>query len=99
MIMKSEYLKGKISREEYYKQFVNAEVLKMTEIIFGIQLIQSCHCPHFSEIKIYLWDRLQMEIRPYVSEEITACSSPYKVSIADYICVCKEAARMIKNKN
>lgn len=92
---RDEYLRAvlsgiKGSYQQYYGQYVTAAVIRLVRRTFGKRIVQSKH-PYFSDIPLEEWDRVVLPPLPwkkYGDHQTTA----------GRICVLKEAARQIKER-
>jgi hypothetical protein len=92
---RDEYLKNVLSRikgshQQYYGQYVTADVIRLVRRAFGKRIVQSKH-PYFSDIPLEEWDRVVLPPLPWKKY------GDYETT-AGRICVLKEAARQIKEE-
>ncbi|NUX98748.1 hypothetical protein [Paraburkholderia youngii] len=81
---------------EYYAQFVGPYIRSFVKSCIGEDRIKASTNPHFNDIPLAEWDRLDAVIRPIgarINKEINGASV---WSLSDTVCVAKEAARQLK---
>ena len=71
-----------ILHREYYSKLVTKEIKLFVSRTFGITRLVECKCPHFSDIPLKQWDAL-------------AGYLPYRQSLAERVCILKEAAKQL----
>ena len=83
------------AHRRYYGQFVTPEIRSFVETMIGRRVILSSQDEHFNDIPLRVWDRL-----PCGWESIRILKARvdpgFGVSIADAVCIYKEAARQIR---
>ena len=99
MITRKEYMDGTFTHEEYYSHFVNDEVKRFVTRSIGLHKIKSSTDPHFNDIPLYEWDRLNSYLCSICDKAISKANSSVGVSLSDCVCINKQAARMIKESN
>jgi len=89
MLTRKDYLLKKVSHQEYYGQFVTAEVRRLVEKRISRVAIVNSTDPHFNDISLSHWDRLHYSL-------VVLCNLGTGVTLSDTISIAKEAARQIK---
>ncbi len=99
--------KGQISARDYYGQFVNESILSFVEASIGRKNILNSTDPHFNDIPLQKWDRLNEMIRHMVDKKLLSQTQDnyqlkpgqYVWSLSDVVCIAKTAAKIIKESN
>ena len=95
---RKDYMAGRCSHREYYSQYVTSNVRSLVSSAFGSRLEKS-EDDSFNDIPLPLWDSVGKHILADVcrmNEETTGSRS---ASASDLVCVLKEAARQILEKD
>jgi len=104
---RKEYLEGKASFEEYYRQFVNEEIKTAVINRIGIERILMSKDEHLNDIPLREWDDIA-GFKFYGSRMVESPSSiPWNIgdklecagegfSSATATCILKQASRMLK---
>ena len=99
MITRKEYAGGRYTYEEYYSQFVDHNIKDLVIRSIGLHIIKNSTDPHFNDIPLEKWDRLESSIRSICGKAISEANTGGGVSLSDCVCIAKQAARMIKESN
>ena len=93
MFTYNQYLNNECSRNDFYRQFVTEEIIRMVDYAFHDNIIKSTDA-HFNDITLFRWDKLSV-IVPFTKhmKELGYCNS-----LSSRVCVLKQAARIIKEK-
>lgn len=86
------YVKGKITHEEYYSQFVTPEIRQAVADRFNVKRLQEAG-EHFNGIPIAQWDNLGLSFHHALRDEFKERGDG--LSISGVLCVLKVAARQI----
>ena len=85
---------------EYYIQFVNQSLIALVSRVIGTDRIKASKDIHFNDIPLKEWDgfvpHINSYLEPGIFKKITGHNS---YSISDVVCICKTAARIIKENN
>ncbi|WP_321932617.1 hypothetical protein [Burkholderia cenocepacia] len=81
---------------EYYAQWVGPWLINEVSNWIGADRIKSSTHPHFSDIPLAEWDRLDGIIRPYGARRNKEINGESVWSLSDTVCVAKEAAQQIR---
>lgn len=86
------------AHREYYAQYVNAWVIRCVQTWIGAKRILASTDPHFNDIPLADWDRLDCWIRPHGARIYKRLhnASVGVWSLADTVCVAKEAAQQVR---
>lgn len=102
---RQEYLASKDTNahREYYAQFVDEYVMRFVDRSIGHNAIMNSTDPHFNDILLVKWDRLETAIRGFCIGKMTEINGVYSnrmvgFSLSDTVCIAKEAAKQIKEK-
>lgn len=98
MKSRKEYMKGEISHDEYYSQFVNDDIIDYVRRTIGEERIKESKDKYFNNIPLRLWDNMQGDIVMMCGRKLKDVSNGGVVSLSDCVCVAKQAARMIKDE-
>ena len=97
MITYEEYMSGPLdskSFHEFYKQFVTPNLVKAVVSQIGISRIMDSTDAHMNDIPLQNWDRLEGIVMIHSEHKLREAIRG--VSLADCVCVAKEAARVAK---
>ena len=104
---RKDYMNGKCSHDVYYRQFVNDSIIDFVRERIGENAIKSSTDPHLNDIKLK-WDALNQGIINRIDRDLfKKCNNvTYKKesrncflwSLSDAVCIAKQAARIIKEK-
>jgi hypothetical protein len=97
MFTRSQYMNKEVSHQEYYAQFCNQWVFALVERNIGLDVILASKDPHFNDIPLLWWDRLEDNIRAMVGSKIRQAEG--QCSLSDCVCTAKAAARILKEKH
>lgn len=94
---RQQYLDGKCTHEQYYAQFLTEGLIEHVKGFIGEKEIKESIDEHFNDIKLPRWDSCANSIRqfPYGVGEKMKKLGDYP-TLAGWVCVCKAAARIIK---
>lgn len=102
-----EYMAGKCTHDEYYRQFVNDSVLAVVERYIGMEAIKNSTDEHMNDTPLKKWDELN-QIRYAINKPLwIECNNAtyasnadgrFLWSLADQVCIAKAAARVLKAK-
>jgi len=84
---------------QYYAQFVVPWTIEIVERWIGTARILRSTDPHFNDIPLGEWDRLDPIIRPMGARMNLKLNGASVWSVSDTVCVVKEAARQLKERN
>jgi hypothetical protein len=98
VIKRSQYMNKESSHEEYYRQFVTPEVIKLVETTIGKDRILRSTDPYFNDIPLGKWDMLHHSVMAYVRSKLRE-ADPCGETLSDTCCIAKQAARMIKENH
>ena len=98
MYTRKQYMDNEVSHAEYYAQF-GIHLIKLVGNRIGKKRILESSDPHFNDIPLREWDRLESSVRQLVGCMIREYNGPKAgVSLSDCVCAAKSAARMIKSE-
>ena len=92
MYTRKDYINQVCTHDEYYAQFVTDRELVNVRLLLGFKIRQSADPESFNDIPLALWDRVP---RPGSIYDMIKSVDPGGVSISDWVCVHKRAAKMI----
>lgn len=105
VIKRSEYMDGKYSFNEYYRQFVTPEILDRVSKAIGVDRIKASTDEHLNDIPMKEWDAIfggvfrsgQIVVQPTVPRDImtTLKEADEIASMATLCCIAKQAARKL----
>ena len=105
MMNRTEYLQSKDpnAHREYYAQFVDEYVMRFVDRSIGHNAIMNSTDPHLNDILLVKWDRLETAIRGFCIGKMAEINGVYSnrmvgFSLSDTVCIAKEAAKQIKEK-
>lgn len=81
---------------DYYGQFVNADVKRVVLNFIGVNRIMNSTDKHFNDIPLAMWDNLFGALKMSFLKKNMEINNNNCVSLADIVCMAKEAARQIK---
>lgn len=92
MFTRKQYLNGECTHEQYYEQFVTAQIKDLVLRMFGREELSMAfqRDPHLNNLPLRKWDALA----PYVNcrEAMKPCGD--FPTLAGQVCILKTAARM-----
>jgi hypothetical protein len=83
------------THREYFGQFVSPAVKQIVKNHIGEKAIKESKDEHFNDIELSKWDRLYPSIMVHCLGKLKLADS-CGGSLADAVCIAKEAARQIK---
>ena len=104
---------GKDAHHRYYAQFVTPWVLEIVSLSIGEARIKDSSDEYFNDIPLSRWDNLEVLLKPHILKALGESNASsyseeqqkemkerhqYCVSLSDYVCVAKAAARIIRGK-
>ena len=102
-----DYMAGKCTHHEYYKQFVNDRVLAIVKRYIGMDAIDRSTDEHMNDIPLKKWNELH-QIRYAINGPLwIECNNAiyannaggrFLWTVADQVCIAKAAARILKAK-
>lgn len=96
---RKDYLNKTVTHAEYYEQFVSPGLKNLIRLRIGFERIKNSKDPHFNDIPLKEWDNLQCSVRSYAESALRIANGPAAgVSLSDYVCVAKAAAKMIRDE-
>ena len=95
------YMNKECSHREYYGQFVSAMLISHVVSIIGGQRINASTDEHLNDIPLAIWDRLAPLVKAHCGSALADSNASTSggvrsISLADCVCVAKEAARQYK---
>jgi hypothetical protein len=87
------------AHRRYYAQFVTPGVLALVRAAIGLDRITASVDPHMNDIPLKEWDQLDPAIRPGGARMHAKLNGACFWSLSDTVCVAKEAARHLKERN
>jgi len=98
MYTRKQYMNNEVSHADYYAQF-GIHLIKLVENRIGEKRILESSDPHFNDIPLREWDRLEHSVRQLVGGMLREYNGPKAgVSLSDCVCAAKSAARIIKSE-
>lgn len=91
---RKQYIKGEISHEDYYAQFVDHTVFDLIDNS-SINPISS-EDDHFNDIPLARWDGLAKFLSQSVKRKLAKANETGGYSLSDKVCVLKNCARQIR---
>ena len=90
---RQQYLNKEISHRDYYRQFVNEELIEKVERTFGIETLNAAlhQDEHLNSIGLRSWDAFTSQI-PFDQEAIEIAGE--NVTRATLVCIAKTAAEV-----
>ncbi|AXH72677.1 MAG: hypothetical protein [Caudoviricetes sp.] len=99
MFTKDQYMKHECTHEEFYGQFVTPHYISVVKSSIGIDNILKSTDEHFNDIPLKKWDmiaRYGMDMKMDYNK-IKSTGGVY--SLSTFVCILKQAARVIKCEN
>lgn len=93
-----DYLYERCAHDEYYSQFLTAEIIEYVESKIGREKILSSEDETLSDIDVRNWDRIVYNLKPLVCDEILI-KAQEGWSLMTGVCIAKQAARYVWRKN
>ncbi len=81
---RADYMAHLCTHDEYYSQFVTANLKQFVATTFGLDTIVNSKCEHFNDIALARWDRLVWATQAKTT--------------AEGVCTLKQAARMLRDE-
>lgn len=90
---RQQYLNKEINHRDYYRQFVNEELIEKVERTFGIETLNAAlhQDEHLNSIGLHSWDAFTSQI-PFDQEAIEIAGET--VTHATLVCIAKTAAEV-----
>jgi hypothetical protein len=88
---------------EYYIQFATDRTRRLVENTIGVDRIKASTDPHFNDIPLGEWDRMEMRVRDTIDRaklgqaEPTGKPGSFMWSLSTAVCVAKAVAREIRD--
>lgn len=98
MFTRKDYMENKCTHQEYYSQFVNSIVKDTVRNLISVEKIKNSNDKHFHDIPLAQWDRISNWLQEYIARINLNLNGIATYSIAEGVCVAKEAARQIKEE-
>jgi hypothetical protein len=92
MFTRQDYMQNKCTHEQYYRQFVNDNVILMLKDSIGIDRIKKAKDKHFNDIPLYKWDNIGLSCD--VVDLLKQAGDYY--TLAGQVCILKAGARKIR---
>ena len=100
MLTRQDYINGYCTHDQYYGQFVFAEVEAVVVTVIGEQKILNSSDPiNFNDIPLREWDRLHLVINGLVGNSIKQSTNGFRVTLCETVCTAKRAAKMFYDRN
>jgi hypothetical protein len=85
-------MKGEVSHEDYFSQFVFDHTIQVVKDNIGEERIKLSNDEHFNDIRLGLWDSLPIPVLPSgLLKELGEI-----MTLGTKVCIYKAAARQIK---
>lgn len=97
MITRKEYLNGEATHDEYYLQFVTADIIDLVQERIGLDLITASTDPAFNDIPLERWERLYYPLmKDHIINLLTIAGDLNAKSYSNCACIAKRAASLIR---
>jgi hypothetical protein len=95
MKTRRDYMDGKATFSEYYRQFITPELVEAVKTKIGIDSIRSSKDKHLNDIPLHEWDNLFQNYNLKKGIEKKMHEAKDFMSLAGAVCTAKECARML----
>ena len=95
MKTRRDYIDGKATFSEYYRQFITPELVEAVKSKIGIDKVKTSKDPHLNDIPLNSWDNLFQDCALKKGIEKKMHEANDYLSIAGAVCTAKECARML----
>lgn len=95
MRTRQEYMDGKVTHAEYYRQFVTESVKSHVARRIGLDRIKTSHDEHLNDIPLNQWDDISRAIfgNPSIGTRLKKAGDFWSLAVG--VCIAKQAARMM----
>lgn len=95
MKTRRDYIDGKATFSEYYRQFITPELVEAVKTKIGIDKVRASKDPHLNDIPLRSWDYLFQDYNLKKGIEKKMHEASDFLSLAGAVCTAKECARML----
>jgi len=95
MKTRKDYIDGKVTFSDYYRQFITAELEKAVAEKIGIDAVKRSNDPHLNDIPLRKWDYLFQDYKLKKGIALKMHEAGDFLSLAGAVCTAKECARML----
>lgn len=95
MKTRRDYIDGKVTFSEYYRQFITPELVEAVKAKIGVDKVKASKDPHLNDIDLEKWDYLFQDYSLKKGIEKKMHEASDFLSLAGAVCTAKECARIL----
>jgi hypothetical protein len=95
MKTRRDYIDGKVTFSDYYRQFITPELEKAVSEKIGIDAVKGSNDPHLNDIPLGKWDNLFQDYNLKKGIALKMQNAGDYLSLAGAVCTAKECARLL----
>ena len=95
MKTRRDYIDGKVTFSDYYRQFITPELKKAVSEKIGIDAVIASNDPHLNDIPLKKWDNLFQDYNLKQGIALKMQEAGDFLSLAGAVCTAKECARIL----